>query len=189
MKSNDINPPLSSFIKGGRTARRNSQRLGNIDLNKSRQEVAVNQYNKNLKERARSLRKKPTNAEKYLWERLKLKHLGCIFYRQKPIGNYIVDFYCPKARLVIEIDGGHHFTPNGAGDDRIRDKYIRSLGIAVLRFPNSAVLKNTEKVIETIKIHLFPPLLKEDEPSHGAQTVCQEIDIDSLPQGERMKGT
>ena len=165
MKIHVKNPPQSSFIKGGRTIRQNSQHLENINSKKYRQVVVANQYNKNLKERARSLRNKPTNAEKCIWKRIKLKHLGYIFYRQKPIGNYIVDFYCPKAHLVIEIDGGHHFTQDGAGNDRNRDEYIKSLGLVVLRFPNSEVIKNTDRVIEAIKIHLNPPLQKEDEPS------------------------
>ncbi len=65
-------------------------------------------YDTNLKEVSKNLRSRPTDAERHLWKRLQLKHLGCVFHRQKPIGGYIVDFYCPKARLVIEIDGGHH---------------------------------------------------------------------------------
>jgi very-short-patch-repair endonuclease len=106
-----------------------------------------------------------TEAEKCLWKRIKLKHLRYAFYRQKPIGEYIVDFYCPKAHLVVEVDGGHHFTSDTASNDRIRDDYMRGLGLTVLRFSNSKVLKHTDKVIETIKIRLCPPLRKEDELS------------------------
>jgi very-short-patch-repair endonuclease len=120
-------------------------------------------YNKNLKELAKNLRVKLTEAERCLWERLRLKHLGYIFYRQKPIGDYIVDFYCPKARIVVEVDGGQHFTEETIKNDRLRDEYMRSLGLTVLRFSNSEVLKNTEAVAEAIyKILLNPPLQKGD---------------------------
>jgi len=116
-------------------------------------------YNKNLKELAKSLRNKLTEAEQRLWTRLRLKHLGYVFYRQRPIGDYIVDFYCPKARLVVEVDGGQHFTKDTASSDRVRDEYMRSLDITVLRFSNSEVLKNTDSVAEAIyKILLSPPL-------------------------------
>ena len=66
-------------------------------------------YNPALKERARQLRKQMTAAENELWSRLRLKQvLGVQFYRQKPIGDYIVDFYAPKAKLVLEVDGSQH---------------------------------------------------------------------------------
>jgi very-short-patch-repair endonuclease len=107
-------------------------------------------YNKNLKEISKSLRANLTEAERRLWTRIRLKHLGYVFYRQKPIGDYIVDFYCPRAQLVVEVDGGQHFTVDTAGNDRVRDEYMRSLGLTVLRFSNSEVLKNTDSVAETI---------------------------------------
>lgn len=126
-------------------------------------------YHRNLKEVSRNLRGNLTDAERCLWKRIKLKHLGFSFYRQKPIGDYIVDFYCPKARLVIEIDGGRHFTEGAADNDKFRDNYIRSLGLTTIRFSNSQVLKNTDIVTETIynylnKILLCPPLKKGDNP-------------------------
>ena len=107
-------------------------------------------YNKNLKELSKSLRDNLTEAERCLWTRIRLKHLGYMFYRQKPIGEYIVDFYCPKARLVVEVDGGQHFTEDEASNDRVRDEYMRSLGLMVLRFSNSEVLKNADSVAVTI---------------------------------------
>ena len=127
-------------------------------------------YNKNLKELSKSLRNNQTEAEQRLWTRLRLKHLGYTFYRQKPIGDYIVDFYCPKARLVIEIDGGQHFSEETAEYDRTRTDYLQSLGLEVLRFTNSEVLKNTDSVAEIIygqvgKILLNPPLRKRDKSS------------------------
>jgi very-short-patch-repair endonuclease len=111
-------------------------------------------YKKNLKELSKSLRKNLTEAEACLWERLRLKHLGYTFFRQKPIGDYIVDFYCPKARLVVEVDGGQHSEKETAGNDRVRDSYLRSLDLTVLRFPNSDVLKNPNKVVERIRKYL-----------------------------------
>ncbi|MBN1177101.1 MAG: DUF559 domain-containing protein [Dehalococcoidales bacterium] len=125
-------------------------------------------YNKKLKEPARKLRENMTDAEKCLWSRLRSKHLGYMFSRQKPIGDYIVDFYCHKARLVVEVDGGQHFTVDTASNDRVRDEYMRSLGLTVLRFSNSDVMKNTDGVTETIykfleKNPLNPPLRKGDK--------------------------
>jgi very-short-patch-repair endonuclease len=111
-------------------------------------------YNKNLKDLAKGLRGNLTEAERRLWTRIRLKHLGYVFYRQKPIGDYIVDFYCPKAMLVVEVDGGRHFTENTASNDRVRDEYMRSLGLTVLRFSNSEVLKNAGGVAEKIYEYL-----------------------------------
>ena len=68
-------------------------------------------YSKNLKEYSRMLRRNTTDAERLLWSKIRGEQLkGCQFNRQKPIGNYIVDFYCRKANLVIEIDGGQHYS-------------------------------------------------------------------------------
>jgi len=120
-------------------------------------------FSRSLIAPAKELRKHPTKAEKCLWKRLQLKHLGFKFYRQKPLGNYIVDFFCPKAHLVIEVDGGHHFTIIGKGNDKLRDEYLKSLNLTVLRFSNSQVINNIDKVVEEIgKILLHPPLRKGD---------------------------
>jgi very-short-patch-repair endonuclease len=122
-------------------------------------------YNKNLVEIAKTLRDHPTKAEKCLWQRIQLNHLGYRFYRQKPIGEYIVDFFCAKACLVIEVDGGHHFTEVGKGNDKVRDECMRSLELTVLRFTNSEVLSKTDEVVESIsQILLHPPLKKGDNP-------------------------
>jgi very-short-patch-repair endonuclease len=99
-----------------------------------------------------------TDAERRLWSRLKMKQLsGCQFYRQKIIGDYIADFYCHKTMLVIEIDGGEHFTERKALNDKIRDRYFESLGLTVLRFSNLEVLKNTDSVLEQIFLYSNPP--------------------------------
>lgn len=82
-------------------------------------------YNKNLKQPSRDLRSNMTDAEQLLWQRIRRKQiLGLQIYRQKPILNLIVDFYCPKANLVIECDGGQHSTPEGLEADRVRDQAL-----------------------------------------------------------------
>jgi very-short-patch-repair endonuclease len=112
-------------------------------------------YNKNLKEHSKTLRKNMTNAESLLWSKLKSSQLkGYKFNRQKPIGNYIVDFYSIKAQLVIEVDGGQHYTDEGKEKDRIRDKYMTDRGLRVLRFSDVDVLKNIDGVIEVILRYL-----------------------------------
>lgn len=108
-------------------------------------------YNKNLKEFSRSLRKNMIDAERLLWERLRGKQIkGYQFYRQKIIGNYIVDFYCPKAKLVIELDGGQHYSTEGKERDRKRDAYITHLGLSVLRFSDRDVFENMQGMLEKI---------------------------------------
>ena len=108
-------------------------------------------YNKSLKQLSRSLRKNMTDAEMLLWSKLKGKQLkGFQFYRQKIIDNYIADFYCPKSKLVIEVDGGQHYSAEGREKDRKRDDYMASVGIAVLRFSDREVLVQLDVVIEKI---------------------------------------
>jgi very-short-patch-repair endonuclease len=108
-------------------------------------------YNKKLKEFSRILRKNMTDAERKLWYRIRMKQIkGLQFYRQKPIGNYIVDFYCPKAKLVIELDGGQHYLQTGKEKDTMRGNYLNRLGFKVLRFSDSDVLKDIDSVLEKI---------------------------------------
>ena len=85
-------------------------------------------YNPKLKTKARSLRAGLTDAEQCLWRRLRRKQiLDVQFYRQKPIGNYIVDFYAPAARLVVEVDGSQHVELAQAKYDERRSKYLENL--------------------------------------------------------------
>jgi very-short-patch-repair endonuclease len=111
-------------------------------------------YNQNLKKISQNLRNNMTEAEKVLWERLKHKHLGYVFYRQKPIGDYIVDFYCNQAKLVVEVDGEYHLNSKIEGNDQVRNEYMKNLGLTVLRFSNELVLNNTDEVIKSIKQQL-----------------------------------
>jgi len=108
-------------------------------------------YNQKLKEISRQLRKNMTNAEKRLWAKIRMRQLqGYQFYRQKPVGDYIVDFFCPRAKLVIELDGSHHLIGETIEYDRIRDDYLSSLGLRVLRFTNTEVMTNIKGVVERI---------------------------------------
>jgi very-short-patch-repair endonuclease len=92
-----------------------------------------------------------TDAEKLLWSKVRGKQLnGLQFYRQKIIGNYVADFYCPKTRLVIEIDGGQHYSAEGKEKDRLRDEHMARAGITVLRFQDREVLENLESVLEKL---------------------------------------
>ncbi len=116
-------------------------------------------FNKNLKPVARELRKNMTDAERHIWERIRRKQLkGFQFYRQKNIGDYIVDFYCPSAKLIVEIDGGQHYSEKGSEKDRLRDRYMTKLGFTVLRFSNRELFQNIEGVLERICAYLkIPP--------------------------------
>ena len=108
-------------------------------------------YNKKLLKFSRTLRKDMTDAEQLLWSRIRRKQLKSRqFYRQKIIGNYITDFYCPKSKLIIEIDGGQHLSEQGKKKDKIRDDYMSKIGLKVLRFSDNEIFKNLEDVIDKI---------------------------------------
>jgi very-short-patch-repair endonuclease len=112
-------------------------------------------YNLELKQYSRELRRNMTDAEKRIWSKVRLEQLkGCKFYRQKIIGNYIVDFFCPKAKLAIELDGGQHYSEDMIEEDKIRDAYLKNHGIKVLRFTDTDALTNTDGVIERILEYL-----------------------------------
>jgi len=126
---------------------------------------AMLSYNKGLKETSRQLRQNMTEAERLFWSRVRGKQLsGAQCYRQKIIGNFIVDFYCPQAKLVVEIDGAQHYEGRGVESDAIRDDYLRAQGLKVLRFSNQDVLENTAGVLEVVygQIPRNPPLPKGD---------------------------
>ena len=107
-------------------------------------------YNQKLKSLARELRKNSTLAEVLLWKQLKGRKLGGLqFARQKPIGEYIVDFFCPRLRLVIEIDGESH--DNRQQKDAVRQKYLESLGLRVVRFLDRDVKKDIQAVIKQLE--------------------------------------
>ena len=92
-----------------------------------------------------------TESEIILWAYLRRKQIeGLQFYRQKPVGNYIVDFYCPAAKLIIELDGSQHLTKAGMRKDSARDSYLEGLGFQVLRIPSWEVFGNLEGAMQLI---------------------------------------
>jgi very-short-patch-repair endonuclease len=128
----------------------------------------VEKYNKQLKPTARSLRTTMTDAEQRLWYRLRRKQIQDLqFYRQKPLLNFVVDFYCPAAKLVIEIDGSQHAEATHELKDQERDELLAGLGLSVLRFDNRQVLLETDAVLAVINAVVnerksLPPLKKGD---------------------------
>jgi very-short-patch-repair endonuclease len=104
-----------------------------------------------LRSNARALRKKSTDAERILWSELRDHRLnGASFRRQVPIQNYIADFVCHAAKLVIELDGGQHFSDQADQADAARSAVIEAMGFKVLRFSNHDVMANRAGVLETI---------------------------------------
>jgi very-short-patch-repair endonuclease len=107
-------------------------------------------YNPKLKKRARELRNNSTLSEVLLWKELKGKQMmGYDFHRQKPIDNYIMDFYCPKLNLVIEVDGDSHFLRKQQDSDRQRR--LEKLGLRFLRFDDLDVKFQMDRVLDTIR--------------------------------------
>jgi very-short-patch-repair endonuclease len=116
-------------------------------------------YLVNLKPYARRLQAEMPESELALWWRLRGNQLlGVQFYRQKPIGNYIVDFYAPKAKLVVEVDGSQHLQSDYAQEDAQRDAYLADQGLLVLRFSNLQVLQELDAVVALIFQRLINPL-------------------------------
>jgi very-short-patch-repair endonuclease len=127
---------------------------------------------------ARNLRSESTHAERKLWSRLRdRRFLGLKFKRQVPIDQFVVDFACVEAKLIIEVDGGQH--DKGSAADRGRTEILESVGYLVLRFWNNDVLKNTDGVLEfialTIKREALEPLTRRARARRP------------LPKGERVR--
>ncbi len=92
-----------------------------------------------------------TEAEKIVWERLCNKQLGVRIRRQHPIYKYIADYYCHELKLVIEIDGGIHFSKENKENDIGRDITLNEFGIQIIRFTNDQVINDIDQIIEEIK--------------------------------------
>jgi very-short-patch-repair endonuclease len=107
------------------------------------------QHNSDLTSRAQKLRKSMTKEERRLWYEY-LHNYPHRFRRQVTCGNYILDFYCAKAKLAVELDGSQHYEPKGQEYDTKRTAYLDSIGICVLRFSNLDVLQNLCGVCQTI---------------------------------------
>jgi very-short-patch-repair endonuclease len=119
---------------------------GGYELPKASQELIA---------RARQLRREATTAESLLWELLRDRRLlGRKFRRQHPIGQFIADFFCDDARLIIEIDGAVHREPTQQERDRLREEILREHGFAILRFTNDQILDRTEQVLQEIAAYV-----------------------------------
>ena len=116
------------------------------------------EYKSVLKPISRTLRVEMTEYERLLWSRLRRKQLnGVQFYRQKPIGSYIVDFYAPAVRLVVEVDGTQHQGQIHAQNDAHRDESLKSQGLRVLRFTNQQVRQELDSVVGVVVEALKSP--------------------------------
>ena len=117
----------------------------NYDMEKRREETTL----------AQELRKRQTDAERALWNKLRSKQIeGVKFRRQQPIGPYIVDFVSLERKLIIEIDGGQHNERKVREKDQEREEWLKEKGYQILRFWNNDVLTNIEGVLERIKENL-----------------------------------
>ncbi len=105
-------------------------------------------YNKNLKKFSKKLRNESTLSEVLLWKEIKDKKLGCQFLRQRPINNYIVDFYCSKLNLAIEIDGISHDAK--IENDEVRDEILKNAGVKIIRFRDIDIKTNLESCVRKI---------------------------------------
>ena len=106
-------------------------------------------YNKSLIPNAKSLRRNMTDEERHLWFDF-LRSYPTKFRRQAVINKYIVDFYSPKAKLIIELDGSQHFEDRVIESDKIRTEFLEQYGLTVIRIPNNMVHKQFEEVCEYI---------------------------------------
>ena len=106
-------------------------------------------YNPKLVPFAKDLRKNMTKEERHLWYDF-LRNYPVRFVRQKVMGKYIVDFYCAKANLVIELDGSQHYEPQTEALDRERTAFLEEYGLQVVRIPNNAIIENFRGVCEYI---------------------------------------
>ena len=106
---------------------------------------------RNLIKRARELRREDTEAEQLLWAHLRARRLGDLkFRRQVPWDDYILDFVCEEARLVVEVDGSQHYESDQEARDESRTSNLSKAGYLVLRFPNDEVLRRLQLVLDAI---------------------------------------
>ena len=132
---------------------------------------------------ARNMRAAPTDAEAVIWRQLRAhRFAGHKFKRQQPIGNYILDFVCFEAKVIIEVDGGQH---NGSISDRSRDQWLESQGFLVLRFWNNEVFQNLEGVLTCILEVVAPspsvPLPQGEREALIFEAVHEIERLSSLP--------
>lgn len=117
--------------------------------------------------RRKDLRKKSTKAEKILWEYLRNRNLaGFKFKRQYSVDSFIIDFYCPKVKLGIEVDGEVHFTEEAKDYDENRSGFLSDFGIEIIRFHNDEIYNNLKVVLNTIeeKLKILEKLIQKAPP-------------------------
>ena len=124
----------------------------------------MNKNNPVLRDLSRKLRKEMTKEERRLWYDF-LRSYPIRFIRQHPISNYIVDFYCAKAHLAVELDGSQHYDEETLQKDRLRSEDLRALGIEVIRIPNTAVFRCFEGVCDWIDLCVHARLEKKPLPT------------------------
>ncbi len=120
-------------------------------------------HNTELTTKAKQLRKNMTDEERHLWHDF-LKSYPVRFLRQKIIDNYIVDFYCHQARLVIELDGSQHYENEGLQKDAIRTEKIERRNLTIIRIPNNAIHNNFRGVCEYIDLYVQNALREKNPP-------------------------
>ena len=108
-------------------------------------------HNKKLVSNAKQLRKEMTKEERHLWYDF-LREYPVRFLRQKVIGNFIVDFYCAKAKLVVELDGSQHYEEENITKDNERTEFLEKYGLTIIRIPNNEVNNNFRGVCEYIDL-------------------------------------
>jgi len=147
MEGENLTPPSPPF-SGGKPAAPSPEK-GRVG-----EGLGYLPYEKCLTTFARANRKAPTPAENLLWQKVlrNRQFHGHKFLRQKPIGPYVVDFYCAELKLVIEIDGDSH--AEQAGYDEQRTAYLNNIGLLVLRYTNRDILNNLPGVYEQLQIQL-----------------------------------
>ena len=146
-------------------------------------------------ELARHLRRQATNAEKLAWEMLRARRCnGLKFKRQEPLGDFIVDFYCPQLKLVIELDGAIHAEPDQAEKDESRTTALQALGLTVIRVRNSDVSATTFDRIVTHLIRSPSPRVSVERrlggeaSRQGERGQVVRLDRSELPLSARQGG-
>jgi len=140
-----------------------------------RQQVAI----------ARKLRSASTDVERKLWQKIRERQIEEFrFRRQRPIGNFVVDFVCLEAKLIVELDGGQHAEPAKVAADETRTKFLESLGYRMLRFWNNEVLENMQGVLEHIREMLLQPA--ESNPTPALPLAGEGASLRSTDHCERL---
>ncbi len=135
-----------------------------------------------MRQKARALRLRMTKAESLLWYELRsFRPQGLVFRRQQPIGPYIVDFVCPSARLIVEVDGDCHETDAGKRHDANRDFYLGSLGYSILRIDEPDVMNNAWHVGQMVRERVEAVAAAPSRPLRGHPPLKGEGNDGALP--------